>query len=152
MSLYGEDEMGTISGMPDHSRSARNGNGNSRRHSPREHLRNGMCLAALRGFTAAKLYRAPENELTLGEAALRCGSCLHYVQAALVLFEHADPALIDRVIRGKVNILTAAESVKAEVKLTAAFRAASPQVRIAAAAKIGVDVLWDGMIEPLIGD
>jgi hypothetical protein len=136
--------------MPDHSRSARNGNGH--RHHARERFRDGVCLAALRAITGAQLYRAPDYVLTLRESALSCGSGVRYVQAAVTLLEHADPKLIDRVVSGKVNILVAAESVKAEVRLTAALRAASPEVRVAVASRVGVDNLWDTMIAPLVGD
>jgi hypothetical protein len=143
--------MGNIlAGIPDLSRSVRNGNGH--RHSPREHLRNGVCLAALRSFTGAQLYRAPDNAFTLGECALRCGSCVAYVRAALVLLQHADPKLIDIVMRGRRSILDAAASVEAEVRLTAALMAASPRARVAAARRLGVDTVWDDMVEPLISD
>jgi hypothetical protein len=126
------------------------GNGNGHRHHPYEHKRNGVCLAALRAFTAAQLYLAPENTFGLAECALRCGSGVAYVRAAIVLLEHADLALIDAVVYGRINILVAAKPIAAETKLIAAFTAASPKARAAAGAKLGPGVIWDTMVVPTI--
>lgn len=127
------------------------GNGNGHRHHPHEHKRNGVCLAALRAFTAAQLYLAPENTFGLTECALRCGSSVAYIRAAIVLLEHADPALIDAVVHGRINILTAAKPIAAEMRLVAAFTAAPPKARAAAGARIGSALLWDDMITPSLG-
>jgi|SRR6516162_1826850 hypothetical protein len=140
------------------------------RRSPRQHIRDGICLAALRAFTGAELYRAKPEKLTLGEVALRVGSGIHYVRAAVVLIEHGDQVLIDRVLRGKCSILAAAASVNALVKLLGAFKTASPENlakfytitgtadlstpvrRMEAAAKFGPEVVWDEMVMPLISN
>src|SRR5262245_567785 len=100
-----------------------------RRRSPRQHVRDGVCLAALRAFTGAELYRAKSETLTLGEAALRVGSGIHYIRAAVVLLDHGDRALINRVLQGKCSIVAAAASVAALVKLLAAFKTATPETR-----------------------
>ena len=39
------------------------------RGSPRQHFRNGLCLAPLRAITGAEIYRDKSKGLTLGEAA-----------------------------------------------------------------------------------
>jgi hypothetical protein len=131
-------------------------------------FRDGLCLAALRAFTGAELYGAKSKEVTLGQAALRVGSSIHYVRAAIVLLAHGDQKLIDRVLRGECSILTAAASVQALVKLVSAFKTASPEIRagffaatgtadlscpvkrMEAAAKLGPEVIWDDMVAPLV--
>jgi hypothetical protein len=39
---------------------------------------------------------------------------------------------------------------QSEVKLTTALMAASSRARVAAARRLGVDTVWDDMVEPLI--
>ena len=161
-----------IVGLSPFGKAVRNGNGhgNGRRHSPREYTRNGICLAALRAITAAQLYRDPQNAYTLAECALRCGSCVVYVRAAIVLLEHADSKLIDMVVYGRQHILEAAKSVEALVKLTVAYKAVAPKQalrfcasvglldlstaakRTEAASKLGVNTVWDDMVAPLVSN
>jgi hypothetical protein len=130
-------------------------------------FRDGICLAPLRAFTGAELYQS--KELTLGEAALRVGSSVHYIRAAIVLLEHGDQKLIDRVLQGECSILTAAASVEALMKLVSAFKTATPETRAGffaatgtadlstattraeAATKLGPETVWDDMIVPLVG-
>jgi hypothetical protein len=123
-------------------------NGNGRRHHPHELMRDGLCRAAARAFAAAELYRAPGNAFTLAECVLRHGSSVAYIRAAVALLEHNDPALIDAVVHGRINILVAAKPIMAEMKLIDAFASASPRARAAAGAKIGSGRLWDDMISP----
>jgi len=138
------------------------------RHSPREHFRGNVCVAALRAFTAAELHRDDELGLTLREAAMRCGSNVRYVRAAIILLNHGDQNLIGRVLHGECPILIAAASIAPLVKLLGAFKTASPgtqaifsdvtglvdlsstAARTAAASKIGSAVIWDDMISPLL--
>jgi hypothetical protein len=142
-----------IVARPPFSKAGSNGrNGNGHRHHPHEYMRDGTCRAAVRAFTAASMYRAPGNQCSLADCALMCGSCVAYIRAALVLLEHDDPVLIEQVMRGRINILAAAKEIKAEMKLVAAFRSASPAARAAAGARIGSGVLWDTMVEPAISD
>src|SRR5262245_10189636 len=97
------------------------------RRSPRQHFRNGVCLAALRAFTAAEYRR--EHNSTLADTAARHGSCVDYVAAADTLIEHGDQILINRVLRSRCSILAAAASVKVLVTLVGAFKTASPETR-----------------------
>jgi hypothetical protein len=135
------------------SKSVRNGNGhgNDRRHHPHERMRDGTCRAAVRAFTAALLYRAPGSKLSLADCALMCNSCVRYIRAALLLLEHDNPALIEQVMHGKINILVAAKPIEAETKLIAAFTAAPPKARAAAGVKLGSGCVRDSMIVPAIG-
>jgi len=147
-----------------------------RRRSPHQHFRDRICLAALRAFTGAELYHAKRGQLTLSECALRVGSNVHYVRAAVVLLEHGDQVLIDRVLRGEVSILAAAASVEVLVKLLTAFKtatpktrteffaatgctndlglllaAASPAERTEGAVRFGdAEAIWDQMVMPLV--
>ena len=136
------------------------------RRSPRQHFRNGASLAPLRAFTGAEVYQS--KKLTLGEVALRVARSVHYIRAAIVLLNHGDQKLVDRVLRGEVSILVAAASVQALVKLVSAFKTASPEIRagffaatgtadlscpvkrMEAAAKLGPEVIWDDMVAPLV--
>src|SRR5262249_21025287 len=140
-----------------------------RRRSPRQHFRNGLCLAPLRAITGAEIYRDKSKGLTLGGAALRVGSSVHYIRAAIVLLEHGDQKLIDRVLQSECSILAAAASVEVLMKLVSAFKTASPEIRagffaatgtadlsspvkrMEAATKLGPETVWDDMIVPLVG-
>ena len=140
------------------------------RGSPRQHFRNGLCLAPLRAITGAEIYRDKSKGLTLGEAALRVGSSMHYIRAATVLLEHGDQKLIHRVLQGECSILAAAASVAALTKLVSAFKTATPETRAGffaatgtadlstpvkrteAASKLGPEIVWDEMIMPLISN
>jgi hypothetical protein len=138
------------------------------RHSPRQQVRDGVCKAALRAFVGAELYRGDQWKLSLKETALCVGSNIHYLRAALVLLDHGDLDLIDRVLHRERDILLAARSVAPLVKLLTAFRTASPgtqaifsgvtglvdlsspAARTAAASKFDPEVIWTDMVEPRI--
>jgi hypothetical protein len=139
------------------------------RRSPHQHFRDGICLATLRAFTGAEIYR-DKPELTLREVALRVGSNGQYVRAAVVLIEHGDQNLINRVLRGKCSILAAAASVEPLVKLMSAFEMATPETRARffaatgtadlstaakrteAASKLGPELVWEEMVVPLVAN
>ena len=127
-----------------------NGHGNDRRRHPHERMRDGTCRAAVRAFTAALLYRAPGSKLSLADCALMCNSCVRYIRAALLLLEHDNPALIEQVMHGKINILVAAKPIEAETKLISAFEKAPPKARAAAGVRLGPGVVWDTMVVPSI--
>ena len=143
--------METIALTAGLSKPVRNGNGHGdRRHHPHERMRDGTCRAAVRAFTAALLYRAPGSKLSLADCALMCNSCVAYIRAALVLLEHDNPALIEQVMHGKINILVAAKPIEAETKLISAFEKAPPKARAAAGVRLGPGVVWDTMVVPSI--
>ena len=139
------------------------------RHSPREHFRGEICLAAFRAFTAAEFIIAMKLGLTLREAAMRCGSNIRYVRAAIILLEHGDQNLIDQVLHGERNILVAAASVQGLVKLIALFKTVSaetraafhsatgsvdlstPAARTAAAGMFDPETIWEDMVLPSLG-
>jgi hypothetical protein len=139
------------------------------RRSPREHFRDGVCLAALRSFSAAELYRDKQGTLTLNTAALKTGSNVHYTRAALVLLQHGDQDLIDQVLAGERSILAAAQQVTPLVRLLDAFRSASPETlesfhnitgtvdlstteaRTAAAGMFDPETWWEDLVIPSLG-
>jgi hypothetical protein len=144
--------METIALTAGFGKPVRNGNGGNghHRHHAREHMRGGRRCAVMRSITAAELYLAPGNAFDLAECALRCGTGVRYVRAAIALLKHGDAGLLNAVIHGQVGILVAAKPIKAEMRLVAAFQAAPPRARAAAGARIGVGLVWDGMVVPAI--
>jgi hypothetical protein len=148
---------------------------NGVRQSSRRHFRCGVCAAALRAMTAARMYLSEGGNITLEEVAARCGSNVAYVRAAVVLIKAGDLILIDRVMSGNIPILTAAKLVEPLVMLLTGHAKASPKVkddffeitgctddlgqhlvastleqRLKAAARLGTAQVWDTMINPLL--
>jgi hypothetical protein len=136
----------------------------------RQRFHDGQHLAVLRAFLAARAYAAGWFT-TLVAAAVFAGSNVHYVRAALALLQNGDEALIDHVRRGNVSILAAAKQVQPQVKLIEAYKKATPanreafypvadlgehilyssaEKRAAAGRVVGVDLIWDGLINPVI--
>ena len=142
--------------------------GNGKRANPRRHFRNGVCAAAVRAFSAGRFYLKGEFN-TLAEAAVACGTCVVYVEAAIVLLKRGDQHLINQVLYGRRTILQAAALAKPVVLLVETYKNASsanrtafhnivgiddldtPAGRAAAANKIGnASMIWDVMIMPLM--
>jgi hypothetical protein len=145
-----------------------NGNGNGKRANPRRHFRNGVCAAAVRAFNAGWFYLKGEYK-TLAEAAVACGTCVIYIEAAIILIKRGDQHLIDQVLYGRRSILQAAALAKPVVLLVETYQNASsvnriefhnivgitdldtPAGRTVAANKIGnASMIWDDMIMPLM--
>jgi hypothetical protein len=147
---------------------------NGRRRSSRCHFRNGMCCAAVRAIAAAESYLQQEF-MTLEGAAIRHGSSVAYVRAAVILLKSENQQLIDQVLRGELLILEAAKLMVQFVKLVAAHRAATPanlndfftatgctadlakhlvgslpEERTRAARVLGAELTWDQMVAPLV--
>src|SRR5262249_17073402 len=93
------------------------------RQSRRSRSRNGICLAAVRALTGAKL--PLQYDITLLQAALSTGSNVHYVEAGEILIKSGDVSLIKSVVAGDIPILEAAKSVKAQVRAVEAIKAAT---------------------------
>src|SRR5262249_99854 len=143
-------------------------NGNGKRANPRRHFRNGVCAAAVRAFSAGRFYLKGEFN-TLAEAAVACGTCVVYVEAAIVLLKRGDQHLINQVLYGPRTILPPPALPKPVVLLVETYKNASsanriefhnivgitdldtPAGRTAAANKIGnASMIWDDMIMPLM--
>ena len=102
---------------------------NGVRRSSRRHFRNGVCAAALRAMTAAKVYLFGGENITFAEAAARHGSNVAYVRAGITLIKAGDQFLIRRVMHGDIPILVAAKLVEPLVMLLAGYAKASPKVK-----------------------
>jgi len=148
------------------------------RRSPRCHFRNDQRAAVLRALTGADLVR--KAGLSLEEAAIRSGSCIAYVRAAVTLREAdgqgwGNEAWINQVIRGEIPILQAAKLIEPQVQLIRAYKRATPTAlrvfyrvtrctsdlttllidatpaeRTKAAWVLGTEAVWNDMIEPLM--
>jgi hypothetical protein len=118
----------------------------SRRQRVRRHVRHGVCTAALRSVTAAKLYIAGTTPNLL-KAAESCGSNVTYVRAAVVVLRAENSVLLDRVLRGHIPLLAAASQVEKLVGLIAAYNAASEQDHVAFARAAGPDRLFDEAVQ-----
>jgi hypothetical protein len=77
----------------------------------RRRQRNGLCAAALRAFTAAKLYQRGEFK-SLVAGANGCGSNPRYVKAALILKRTNNTVLVNDVLLGDRPLLAAAKAAE----------------------------------------
>lgn len=123
-----------------------------KRYRPRHRrMRKGRCAAAVRALTAARLYLDGQVP-SLAAAALCCGSCRAYVQAALILIKSENMTLIERVRRGHVPLPTAAKQMKQLADLVNAYRTAGAADRVAFAKTIGPTTLFDSALVPQFAD
>jgi len=149
------------------------------RQSPSAQIRNGVRVANLKAFTAAKFYRdrvANKESVTLEGAALCHGTNISYLRAAITVLKAGDRNLADRVVQGVLSILTAAKLVKPQVRAIEALKDANPANLAAIYAATGftnelaklltkssstertdaarafghVDAIWADMVDPLI--
>jgi hypothetical protein len=116
------------------------------RRSARRHvLDNGQRAAVLRAVTAGRLYTTGQVS-SLQTAAESCGANLAYVQAAVVLLKAEATHLLERVLRGEENLLTAAARAKRVASLLDAYRHADNDDRIVFARAAGIGTLLDTLV------
>jgi hypothetical protein len=99
------------------------------RQSPHAQIRYGIRIANLRALTAGEFYLdkiAKGEHVTLEEAALRHGSGIVYVRAAIAVIKASDQDWIDCALRGKRSILRVAKLLAPQVKAIEAIKKASP--------------------------
>jgi hypothetical protein len=123
-----------------------NGNGKRRRHS---RFRNGCRVAALRGYTGAKL--VIDQGVDPVEAAVMTGSCEVYVRALVVIIKSGDTTLLNEVLSGRVPVVAAATQVRGLAKLLQMFATVSTKTKAEFGAKVGIDHLFDSAIAPNLG-
>jgi hypothetical protein len=111
----------------------------------RRHIRHGVCAAALRAITAARLYLSGQIP-NLHKAAESCGSNVKYVLAAIVVLRSENAALLDHVLRGHIALLDAASQVRRLVELTAAYRATDVNDHVASFRALGPDRVFDEVV------
>jgi|SRR6516165_9378485 hypothetical protein len=118
----------------------------------RAQVRHGVHVANAKAVTAARFYLneiANKERVTLAEAALRHGTSVRYVEAAVLLLMSGDQRLLDRVEHGRVSLLPVARLLKPVIRLAEALANATSTQRTAAARAFGhPDLLWDDMVEP----
>src|SRR5262245_62028339 len=125
------------------------------RASARRQFRHGWRAAAVRAFTAAGLY-LNEQVPTLAAAAERCGSNVHYVRAAIVLIKHETLIEQEKVLRGQVPLLEAANQAWRQRKVkditvdeaVMSWRRWTPEQRAEFGRGAGIAELWDSAIVP----
>lgn len=146
-----------------------------RKYKPRHRLfQDGQCLAVLRAFTGAR-FKLQNPDVTLAQTAAMHGSNVHYIELAIVLLKSDNQTLIHHALRGNVSLFDAAARVEQLVKSVEAYRKLSPEnlaafrvatgatadlgdhilystaeEKAAASRKVGVDVIWDTMVDPII--
>jgi hypothetical protein len=111
-----------------------------------QHMRYGVRAAALRAVTAARLYLAGTIPNLL-KAAESCGSNVCYVRAAIAVLRSENAVLLDRVLRGHVSILAAANRVRRVVALLAAYQAADEQDHVASFRVLGPDRVFEEIVQ-----
>jgi hypothetical protein len=150
------------------------------RRSPHAQIRDGVRVANLKALTAGEFYLgkvARKESVTLREAALRHGTNVAYLRAAITVIKARDQEWIDRLLRGDgYPIVAAAKFLEPQVKAIEALKAAGsanlraiyastgftnklaklladspPAARTSAARYFGrPDVIWDEMVVPTI--
>jgi hypothetical protein len=115
------------------------------RQSARRRFRHGQRAAAVRAFTAARLYT--NNAVpTLVAAAESCGSNVAYIQAAIILLKADNTSLVAEVLAGRVSILQAAREAKRMVSLVTAYREAKDPGRVAFARACGAEEILNVLV------
>jgi hypothetical protein len=117
----------------------------------------------VRAFTGAEIYLA-RRVPSLAAAAVRCGSNVGYIKAAIVLLQD-EPALHSQqtresVLAGRVPLLAAAREVRKRQKagrvtveeMTATWRAWPPALRATFGREVGISEIWDFAIAPVISE
>jgi hypothetical protein len=88
-------------------------------------------------LAAARFYLDQTPKVTQAEAARAHGSCVTYLQAALVVIQANDAKLLDAVLHGRASLLAAAELMGPRVRAIEAFQAADPASRRAVLTALG---------------
>jgi hypothetical protein len=108
-------------------------------------FRHGVCTAALRAVTAARLYLSGTVP-NLAKAAVSCGSNVCYVRAAIAVLRSENAELLDFVVHGRVSLLAAARQVEPLVNLIDAYRAANQKDRVASFRTLGPERVFDEIV------
>jgi hypothetical protein len=123
------------------------------RNRPHAQIRDGVRVANLRAFTAARFYLdkiANKQLVTLKEAARCHGTNVPYIQAAIMVLKANDQHLVGRILSGE-RLLAVAKLLTPQIKLAELLADASPAARTAASRAFGhPDLIWDDMVAPLI--
>jgi hypothetical protein len=113
-------------------------------------MRHGVCAAALRAITAARLYLSGQIP-NLHKAAESCGSNVKYVLAAIVVLRSENSVLLDRVLRGHVPLLAAASQVRRLVELLDAYKATNEKDHVTCFRTAGPDRVFEEVVQAAAG-
>ena len=99
------------------------------------------------------LYRSPAGEgafgiKTITATSLISGISRPSIQAAVLLLQNCDDALVTDVLNGRRPLIQAAKSIRNRARLIQDFRAASPEDRAAFGHAVGVATLFDSAVAP----
>jgi hypothetical protein len=122
------------------------GNGNGRHRHPR--FRNGCRLAALRAFSGAQLVL--NRDVSPADAADWVGSNPAYIRAMVALIRNEDESLINSVLAGELQVLTAAAQVKGLAQLLKAYAMATAETKAAFGRAVGIDDVFDRVVAPAL--
>src|SRR5262245_24106325 len=93
-----------------------------KRYRPRHRrMLGGVCTAALRAVTAAKLHLDGKAS-SLDAAAISCGTCRGYVRDALIVLQSENATLLERVLFGHLPLPAAAKQARRVAALVDAYR------------------------------
>jgi hypothetical protein len=115
------------------------------------HRRNGVQAAAAKALTAGKLHLGrPIPRLPRALAAIATGSNHVMVDAAIVLLQAEDKALIDRVLKGDIRIQEAANQVRDRAVVIAGLRRLSSEDKAVVGRTVGAETLFDEVVVPAL--
>jgi hypothetical protein len=130
-----------------------------RRQSARRHFRNGHRAAVIRAVTGARLYLDGKAS-SLAAAAEACGSCVQYIQSAIILLKASDPSLLHLAMGGWISLTGAANQERLRLKAesvtvsqaVASWRTWTREQRAEFGRGAGVADVWDYAISPVISE
>jgi len=104
---------------------------------------------ALQAFIAAQLLREGAFGIkTITATSLISGISRPSIQAAVLLLQNGDDALVTDVLNRRRPLIQAAKSVRNRARLIEDFRVASPEDRAAFGYAVGVATLFDSAVAP----
>jgi hypothetical protein len=112
-------------------------------------MQDGVRVAVLRAFTAARLFRRREFT-SQAEAARACGSTVAYVAAATIILDAENSQIQHDVLEGRLPLLVAAEQLRRLADLVKAYRAASASDLPMFGKTVGIADLFDHAIVPAL--
>lgn len=119
----------------------------NRRHKPQ--FRNDQRAAVARAITGASiLLGIPVKTSSQARAAQLVGSSIRYVQAACLVLQVEDPALLADVLAGRQPLLDVAAKICGRANLINAYRRAAPNDRAAFGSTVGANSVWNDVIIP----
>jgi hypothetical protein len=86
---------------------------------------------------------------TGAQAAAVAGCSRPLIDAARVILESQDQALLRVVLSGQIALMPAAGTVRRRVRLIESFKAASPADRVALSRAVGPDAVFDSVMAAL---